>query len=747
MKKCLVTYLFIVITMVSFAQISTPSTPPSFVNTLITPIPIYKLPMVKEADLRVEDALEQQQSKTVPLRFGKDFLVQLNLSNSGVWETLSNNDRIWRLKIEAKNAKSLNFIFNDFYMPEGGKFFIYNTEKSYVIGAFTALNNKPHRKFSTAPVKGSTVILEYYEPQNVKNQGRLEVSSIIHAYRDMFATADDYIQSLDKSFGSSGNCNVDVNCAAGTNWQDEKRSVAMILTDGNTRWCSGAMVNNTAQDTTPYFLTADHCADGNEATWIFIFDYESPTCGGGDGNLTKSISGSSIRAVYAHTDMLLLELSNKPPDNYLVYYAGWDYSGLPSTTSAAIHHPSGDVKKISIDANSSVNGQNYNTEHWRIQNWEVGTTEGGSSGSPLFDQNHRIIGQLHGGLAACNNNSYDEFGKFSDSWLGGGTNASQLKPWLNPTNSSNLTLDGQYFVSASFTDNIKVDSIFGLRSCGQIQTPMIAVTNLGSEAITSMNITYQYDGAAPQTLQWTGNLTWLQSSYIALPEVQLSLGSYNLTVSLTVPNKTDEDVIDNFSNINFSILNNNSDLKIKLQTDSYPEEISYQLINSSGGVIFQIFSSQITGFEFENILITNELCLPNDCYKAVINDNFGDGLGGSSAYFSITTNTTQLGIINGNFGSTDTISFCLPHIVSTNAVQLPIINVEIFPNPTSDWLQFESEKMPNEILITNILGKRVGALQPILSRQLDLSYLENGFYFVQFRFDNQWIVKKVLVIK
>ena len=138
---------------------------------------------------------------------------------------------------------------------------------------------------------------------------------------------------------------MDVNCATGANWQDEKRSVAMVLTSGNTRWCSGAMVNNTAQDTTPYFLTGEHCLDGNEATWVFIFNYESPTCSGVDGNLTKSISGSTTRASYQHTDFALLELSVKPPDNYLVYYAGWDNSGIPNTENVVIHHPSGDVKK------------------------------------------------------------------------------------------------------------------------------------------------------------------------------------------------------------------------------------------------------------------------------------------------------------------------------------------------------------------------------------------------------------------
>lgn len=746
MRQSLLLSIWLFCSYFSFGQISISSTPPSFNYPLTNPVPTYNLPLVNESQLRAEDDLTS--NKTTPLRFGKDFSVQLNLNNSGIWEQLPNGDNVWRLKIRSKDAKSINFIFDDFFMPNGAAFFIYNQNKTHLIGAFTHRNNKTHGKFSTAPVKGKTVILEYYEPISVQGQGRLQVSSIVHAYRDMFKTANDYIQNLDKNYGSSGSCNVDINCPEGNNWQDEKRSVAMILTNNNTRWCTGAMVNNTAQDTTPYLLTGEHCLDGHENTWLFVFNYESPNCNGGDGNVLQSISGSITRASSVQSDMALLELSSTPPPSYLVYYAGWNNSATAAINTVCIHHPSGDVKKISEDLGILGNGFAYNADHWRVQNWEVGTTEAGSSGAPLFDVDGRIIGQLHGGNASCSNAGFDEFGKLSASWLGQGTPGTQLKHWLDPINTGATTLDGQYFVTAAFANNLVIDSIGNLNACGNVQQPQIFVKNLGNNTITTLDITYQYNNGVTLTEQWNGNLTWLQSTAIDLPLVSLNVGSQILDVSISIPNIIDEDNSDNSFTKNFNINSTNTNVIINLQTDSWPEEISYKILNINGNIVASISASQITGSSFENTLITNNACLPNGCYRAIIQDSFGDGLDGGNGsapgYFEIRTDTTQLGIINGNFGDSDTIRFCVPNFVDTNPI-FTSKKITLFPNPTSGIINFKTDDLPDEILIYDVLGKLIQQINTPNSTVLNLNNYQKGFYFIRFRFDNQWVTEKVLV--
>ena len=135
-----------------------------------------------------------------------------------------------------------------------------------VLGAFTDLNHKPHGGFSTAPVIGDKIILEYNEPENVQFRGDISIATVAHDYRNIF------FNEL-RGYGDSGSCNNNVACNEANDWQDEVRSVAMILTSGGSRICTGSLVNNGSQDLAPYFLTANHCLGGNNS-WIFMGFFE-----------------------------------------------------------------------------------------------------------------------------------------------------------------------------------------------------------------------------------------------------------------------------------------------------------------------------------------------------------------------------------------------------------------------------------------------------------------------------------------
>lgn len=392
--------------------------------------------------LLAQDSVERKLG--LPLRFGYPFEVNYTLENSGEWQDLPDGGRVWRLQIEVPEAYSTNLLYDEFYLPEGAQLFLFNADGSMRLGAFTSKNNKIHGKFATGLLKGPICNLEYFEPAEVRGQGIISISRVVHGYRNVF---DREVRKNALDFGQSGPCNNNVNCPEGDDWQQEKRAVAMIITAGGTRWCTGALINNVRQDLTPYFLTADHCLGGEE-TWVFMFNYESPSCDDIDGPTWMTLSGSILLANSGYSDFALLELSVAPPDSYNVFYAGWNRADSASDSSVCIHHPRGDIKKISFDFNKLTesyylqpagNGDN----HWRVGEWEDGTTEGGSSGSPLFDFNHHIIGQLHGGYAACGNTEPDWFGKFSLSWDNGTTPATRLKDWLDPDNTGAMTLNGR----------------------------------------------------------------------------------------------------------------------------------------------------------------------------------------------------------------------------------------------------------------------------------------------------------------
>ncbi|MCK5125726.1 MAG: trypsin-like peptidase domain-containing protein [candidate division Zixibacteria bacterium] len=426
------------------AQLSEGGMPISFgksiATSLGTDIPVEQMGSIDVSAYLAEDAIEEAEGG-IPYRFGAPFDVDYSLDNSGIWENLPDGGRLWRLRIESPEAYSINLIYEDYWLPEGAKLYIYNEQHDFIIGAFTSTNNKEHGMFATQPVKGDVSIIEYYEPADVRGLGKIKISRVVHAYKDIFSFF------ADKAFGSSGSCNNNVNCPEGDDWLDEKRGVAMILLGSGTRWCTGSMVNNVRQDARQLFLTANHCLNGPE-NWIIMFNYESPGCANIDGPTNMTIQGTTVRASYSASDFALVELSEAIPEAWGIYYNGWTAINTEAPNTVCIHHPAGDIKKISFDDDPVTstdylsNTVNSSLSHWRITAWDDGTTEGGSSGSPLFDPQSRIVGQLHGGYASCTSITSDWYGKFSYSWAGGGTSSTQLKFWLDPDYTGATTLDG-----------------------------------------------------------------------------------------------------------------------------------------------------------------------------------------------------------------------------------------------------------------------------------------------------------------
>ncbi len=457
--------LVVIASLVSLAhgQITQGGTPYSHSNILADSIATINMVNVDVAALLAEDEMDAQSDNPKPFRFGFAHQVSFGLDDAGTWSVLPNGDRIWRLRIVAPAALSVNLIYDQFYMPEGARLFIYNPNHSSILGAFTSGNNKDHGKFATAPVAGSVSILEYYEPAGVTGLGIISISRVIHGYKSVLGIAKP--SSLQKSietsgFGDSDTCNINVNCPEGAEWADEKRSVVMILLDENTRWCSGAIVNNTGLDYKPYILTAFHCIDYYRddilttgeidfaEDWLVWFNYESPGCTNADGPTDQSVASTTFKAANVATDFALVELSVTPPTSYNVYYAGWSRATSPPSSSVGIHHPMGDITKISFenDQASSYTWPGMPTNFQLAVNFNSGAVQVGSSGSPLLDESHRIVGQLTGFPGDEDDDRCEVrigyYGKLAMSWDYGSTAAERLKDWLDPNSSNALTLGG-----------------------------------------------------------------------------------------------------------------------------------------------------------------------------------------------------------------------------------------------------------------------------------------------------------------
>ncbi len=410
------------------------------------------------SQIRVEDERNEKNGEMYLVARLMD--VEFSMENSGTWDFLLDGTKIWRLSITSEDAKALSLHYNQFYLPKGTKLFLYNANKRQVIGAFTSRNNPTgNRRFSTEIIEGETTTLEYIQPSDVTEKPIINIFKVSYIYRGVEGLIGQYRTNRATNFGASGPCEVNINCPEGNNWQTEKRGVAEIfaVVAEGAGFCTGTLINNTQEDGTPYFLTADHCGgtSQNMDLWEFYFNYETPSCPNPMSEPSyNTISGCTLKSrgpISGGSDFLLVELNETPPSNYNVYYNGWDISTTPASSTIGIHHPSGDIKKIS--KGGALTSDTYNNcipnAHWKVV-WQAtttnhGVTEAGSSGSPIFNENtKKVVGTLTGGMASCSNQSGPDFyGKLNIHWTENGTtNADRLKPWLDPNNSGVTSLNG-----------------------------------------------------------------------------------------------------------------------------------------------------------------------------------------------------------------------------------------------------------------------------------------------------------------
>ena len=436
------------------AQISKGGEPYSFKTVkILSEIPFVVMPFVDVEALKAEDVFTDT-IKNIPWRFGQNIDVFLNPKNSGVWDTINENTRIWRLGITSPDALSINLLFDPFKLANGTELFIYSADKKQIIGAFTDFNNRDDGLFATTLLPGDSMIIEYFEPINDAVKSEINLKRVTHGYRGVF--------DFQKGFGHSGWCNVNVACPESAGMESQIRSVGMLVTGGN-GFCTGALINNTSNDGTPYFLSADHCYS-NPGSVVYWFNWQSATCANPTSSPPyQSISGATQKARNSTSDFWLVQLSSIPPTSFNVFYSGWNRTTVSSLNEKVwcIHHPSGDIKKISW-ANNGVTSADWDSysetraTHWKVGSWsDETTTEPGSSGSPLYDANGRIIGQLHGGSAACGNTYSDYYGKLGVSWTGGGSNSTRLSNWLDPNGSGVMVLEGY----PSYPLNIVLNSL------------------------------------------------------------------------------------------------------------------------------------------------------------------------------------------------------------------------------------------------------------------------------------------------
>jgi lysyl endopeptidase len=383
-----------------------------------------------------------------PLTFAHPFEVTISPATNGDWSRSDDGWWIWQQTISSEGAFSLNLLFENLHLPRQARLFLFTPDHSEILGAFTASTISDSRIFTTAPLPGDQIVVQYELPEAPGENPDFIITRVNHDFLGILKYTDNR-----RPMGvTAGECNKDIHCSVSRRWEEVANSVCRVMVLGKDL-CTGTLMNNTAQNKKPYILTANHCINTilKASGTLFLFNYESPYCGSLDGDVTNSLSGSKLKATLDSLDFTLVELNTPPPPSLRPYFAGWSRNTTLSDSVASIHHPQGDIKKISIDNErpvvSTFLSSFVKNAYWKILRWDVGTTEIGSSGGPCFNKDEQLIGTLSGGAANCPDPVNDYFARFDLAWNYKPDSARQLKYWLDPLGSNPIYLNGRQFNS------------------------------------------------------------------------------------------------------------------------------------------------------------------------------------------------------------------------------------------------------------------------------------------------------------
>ncbi len=547
----------------NFAQTSN-DIPQSFNNNISTKVPVVE---IENREVRLVD-----HDQKLPIQAGYTLLIGSDKLEAGSWSVYE-DIYYWRLELYVPNARALNLYLQTEKMSESDRIYIYNPERDrvfnltkgttcsdFILGDRIIIEFDTEKKYKTIPIK--------IEEIGVRITPNIDLS---------------------KGFGGAGDCEVHVNCVEGEYWQNEKKGVARILVkqDNLTFWCTGSLINNTRNDGTPLFLTANHCGEYADSIdyskWLFYFNFESENCTqpvfepesntiSGSKLLSKSQSGTNNGS-----DFKLLLLDENLPAEYKPYYNGWDRKGITSPSGVTIHHPQGDVKMISTYTQSLISTRYDNTNedpegmYWQVYWSETlsghGVTEGGSSGSPLFNNDGYIIGSLTGGVASCSFlNKPDYYGKLSYSWESNKSDStSNLSYWLDPMQTGITTLKGTNL------DSTNVFAGFSGEPKSIIVGQSVSFINTSFGNISGY--TWYFEGGSPEysELKEPGKIIYNNA------------GEFDVKLIVSSSNGTDTLIAKDYIKVLPNISPNPTKRKVKIAFGgAIPKDYSIRVFNSMG---------------------------------------------------------------------------------------------------------------------------------------------------------------------
>jgi len=288
-------------------------------------------------------------------------------------------------------------------------------------------------------------------------------------------------------------------------------------------------------------------------------------------------------------------------------------------------------------------------------------------------------------------------------------------------------------------------------NCSGDYTPVITLANYGTNPLTTAEIVYSVNGGSQLTYNWSGNLGFLQSEVVSLPEISFTVLPQNaLEITLQNPNG----VADQYGKNNMILYNFNvaaatpSEVKLMIKLDNNPEQITWDIKNLAGEIVISGGPYTTPGATVNEIINLAE----NGCYLFTIYDAAGNGIEAPGFFVLYYGTSTQL--LSGTaFGSMAKAQFDVGGTVEIAENQSSSV-ISIYPNPVQNtgYIEFQLfQQEMAEIFLYNQLGqviKRIGQerYEPGMIQEVFTTQdLKPGVYYIAGRIGAMTLNQKVVV--
>ncbi len=706
-------------------------------------------------------APQQQEDKITdslggfPYRFGVAVEQNLSLSSLPFVKFEKNNAFHSVIGIVSPNATSINLGFKNLELQANDRIYIQNKKGTKLLGPLTK-NDCYKGYLGTELLFLDSVYIHIVQELETGLVGELDF--ITHGYR---STND-----IQKSLGASGPCHKNVNCPEGQPWTNIKDGVVSLLVNTNS-FCTGSLVANSNFDGKPYVLTANHCFLYAPANWVFKFNYQAIACDNPTTDpVSFSVSGAELRARNASTDFCLVEITGgliggQLPVQTNAYFNGMNYNAGDLLSAVGIHHPRGDIKKISFEddvvkpATSKISGtESHRDGVWRV-NWNRGTTtEGKSSGSPLFDSQKRIVGQLWGGGSSCTTPAgFDYYGRVFYSWDLESQSDKQLKHWLDPNGVANGVIEGHRLGSRPGDVDAALVMEYKEPFCSKNENITLKVYNMGMRTLIDFGLEYTFDNWNTR-FQITQAVSIAPLSFILVdvPLTAAATGWNDFSVKVIYANDvTDQNTENNQVGQQILVQETSRDANIKLYMDCYASENQWEIKDLSGNLVYK---SKGFANTLDKGLHEFDICLPEGCYNFTLFDSYGDGMSFSNdalscevGHLTITSGGFVLAELlpeNANFGSKWERQICVGPL-AVNSLQNEF---KIYPNPLQSKVFIESNGSFDGYRLWSTDGRLMQEGKCEKSTKVEISVsLQTGCYLLELVKDTERIHVQTLLVE